>query len=234
MYELVRSFQCKNSSKLGDPFSPDRHSDEIVRAVTIITSVLSLVGAVFIVLSHLIHKEANTTSRRILAHLSIANFFATSWNWIGLWFNYKHFPGPSSLFCTFCVAQASLSNVGLNASTFWTMALIIHYYSLLAFHSNFSARSAFYGYFSVSWIISILLSTWLLFDHWLGYRTGLSIPYCTIRLNNAANSSKNSLGIILGSDGWSMFAFIAVLLLYVGLRYERFRQVRLFTLSNNV
>ena len=226
MYELVRSFQCENSSKLGEPFSPDRHSDEIVRVVTIITSVLSLVGAVFIVLSHLILKEADTTSRRILAHLSVANFFATSWNWIGLWLNYKHFPGH---FCTFCVAQASLSNVGLNASTFLTMALIIHYYSLLVFHRKYSARSAFYGYFSVSWIISILLSTWLLFDHWFGYRAGLSIPYCTIRLDNAANSSRSSLGIILGSDSWSMLAFIAILMLYLGLKYEGFRKVRLFT-----
>ena len=210
MYEVVRPFQCENSSKLGDPFSPDHNSDETIRVVTIVTSVLSLIGAVLIIVSHLILTEGSTTSRLILAHLSIANCFATSWNWIGLWFNYKHYPGLSSSFCAFCVAQASLSNVGQNSSTFWTVVLIMHYYFLLAFHRNYSARSAFYCYLCASWIVSVLLSIWLLFDHWLGYRTGLSIPYCTIRLDNTGKSSRDALGIILGSDGWSVLSFIAV------------------------
>lgn len=234
MYEVVRSFQCENSSELGDPFSPDYNSDETIRVITIITSVISLVGAVLIIVSHLIHTEGNTISRKILAHLSIANFFAISWNWIGLWFNYKHYPGLSSSFCAFCVAQASLSNVGQNSSTFWTVVLIMHYYFLLAFHRNYSARSAFYCYLCAIWIVSVLLSIWLLFDHWLGYRTGLSIPYCTIRLDNTGKGSRNTLGIILGSDGWSVLSFIAVLLFYLGVKYERFRKVSFLYYRLNV
>ena len=215
---------------LGDQFSPYHKSDETIKVVTMVTALLSLIGADLIIVCHLIISEANTTGRLILAHLSAANFFATACNWIGLWFNYKHFPGPSSDFCDFCVAQASLSNVGLNSSTFWTISLSIHYYVSLVFHRNYSARSIFYGYFCVTWMISLLLSAWLLFDHWLGYRTGVSIPYCTIRLDNTGKSSRNGLGILLGSDCWTVLSFIAILLSYLGVRYERFRMVSFLTL----
>jgi len=225
MYEVVRSFQCENSSKFGDPLSPDHRSDEIIKIVTIATSVLSLVGAVLIIIFHLIINEANNTSRLILAHLSVANFFATSWNWIGLWFNYRHFPASSSHFCDFCVAQASLSNIGLNLSTFWTICLMIHYYFLLAYYKTYSGHSAFYGYLTASWIIALLLSIWLLFDHWMGYRSSSSIPYCTIRLDNTGRSSRNGMGIILGSDCWLVLSFVGILLFYLGMKFERFRKV---------
>lgn len=228
MYEVVRSFQCENSSKFGDQFSPDHKSDETIKTVTIVTSLLSLIGAVLIIIFHLIIIEANTASRRILAHLSVANFFATSWNWIGLWFNYNHYPGPSSNFCGFCVTQALFSNIGLNLSTFWTIYFMVHYYFLLAFHRTYSGRSAFCGYFSVFWIVALLLSSWLLFDHWLGYRSDSSIPYCTIRLDNTGKSSRNGMGIILGSDGWFVLSSIGILLFYLGVKYEKFRKVSCF------
>ena len=226
MYELVRSFQCENSSWFGDKLSADYKSDETIKLVAIITSLLSLIGAVAIVVSHLIITEGSSTSRRMLAHLSVANFFATACNWVGLWFNYKHFPGPLCTFCDFCVTQAALSNIGLNSSTFWTVSLMIHYYFSLAFHRNYSGRSAFYFYFCLCWIISFLLSIWLLFDHWLGYRPGLSIPYCTIRLDNTGKSSRNDgLGVILGNDCWTVLCSIVILLLYLGVRHEKFRMV---------
>lgn len=226
MYEVVRSFQCENSSKFGDPLSPDKKSDETIKLITMVTSLLSLIGAVLIIISHLVINNANTTSRLILAHLSAANFFATSGNWVGLWFNYRHFPGPSSEFCNFCVAQASVSNIGLNASTFWTVSLIIHYYFVLAYRKTYRGRSAIYGYLCISWFIALLLSCWLLFDHWLGYRTRSSIPYCTIRLDNTGRSSLNGFGVILGSDSWFVLSFIGIALFYLGVRYERFQKVR--------
>ena len=226
MYEVVRSFQCENSSWLGDEFSPDHKTDETIKLVTIVTSVLSLIGAVVIIVSHLIIIEGNTTSRLMLAHLSAANFFATACNWIGLWFNYKHFPGPTYRFCDFCVTQAALSNIGLNSSTFWTISFMMHFYFSLSFYNNYSGRSAFYGYLSLCWIISLLLSMWLLFDHWLGYRGGLSIPYCTIRLDNTGKNSRNDgLGIMLGNDCWTMLCSVGILLFYLGVKYEKFRKV---------
>lgn len=190
-----------------------------------VTSLLSLIGAALIIIFHQIIIEGSNTSRLILTHLSIANFFATSWNWIGLWFNYKHFPGPSSDFCGFCVAQASFSNIGINSSTFWTISLIMHYYLLLACQRSHTVPSVIYSYFFTCWMISLLLSGWLLFDHWLGYRAGLSIPYCTIRLDDNGNSSRNGLGVLLGNDCWTALCIISVLLFYLGIQYEKFRTV---------
>lgn len=230
-YEVVRSFQCENRSNVDGPFlsdDPDHETDEaIIKVITIVTLALSLTGAALIIVFHLVIIEANTTGRSILAHLSLANSFAGAWNWIGLWFDYKHFPGPSSDFCEFCVAQASLSNVGLNSSTFWTIFLAMHYYLLEIFQERYSRRLALYGYLCASWIISCLLSIWLLLDHWYGNRMDLSLPYCTIRLDNTGKSSRDGLGIILGSDGWSMLAFASILLFYLGVKYERFRKVSL-------
>jgi len=222
MYEVVRTFQCENSSTYGD-----LSSDDTIKIVAMATMLLSLLGSTLIVLAHLLITDGNSSSRLILVHLSVANFLSTSWNWLGLWFSYKHYPGPQSEYCAFCVAQASLSITGLNLSTFWCFIFILHYYLALAWHKMYNGRAAIYGYFATSWIVSLILTSWLLFDHWLGYRPDVSIPYCTIRLQNVRKlSTIDGLGLMLGGDCWLILSCIAIVLLYLGVKYQLFRKVR--------
>jgi len=222
MYEVVRAFQCENSSTYGDS-----SSDDTIKIVAMAATLLSLLGSTLIVLIHLLISDGNSSSRLILVHLSLANFLSTSWNWLGLWFNYKHYPGPQSEYCSFCVAQASLSISGLNSSAFWCFIFMLHYYLTLSWHKNYDGRTALYGYFATSWIITLMLTSWLLFDHWLGYRPGVSIPYCTIRLQNVRRlSTIDGLGLILGGDCWLILSCIAIVLLYLGVKYQLFRKVR--------
>ena len=221
MYEVVKTFQCENSSTFGDG-----SSDHTIKIATMAATLLSLLGSMLIIVVHLLlTNTASPTGRLLLVHLSLANFLSSSWNWLGLWLDYKHYPGPQSDYCTFCVAQAALSTTGLNLSAFWCFVFMLHYYLALSWHKNYHGRAAIYGYFVTLLVISLMLTSWLLFDHWFGYRYGVSIPYCTIRLQNVRVGNKDGIGLMLGNDCWLILSCVAIILLYFGVKCQLFRKV---------
>ena len=67
---------CTNGTLIGVPAS--------IRAVVGVTCILSMAGALLIILSYILIKEIRTTTRKILLHLSIMDFVVAAGNGIGL------------------------------------------------------------------------------------------------------------------------------------------------------
>ena len=84
------SVYCVNGTLTGVPAS--------VRAVVGITCILSMAGALLIILSYILIKEIRTTTRKILLHLSIMDFMVAAGNGIGTFINFdKYLFDPTNL-----------------------------------------------------------------------------------------------------------------------------------------
>lgn len=82
-----------------------------------LAAVLSLFGTTFIVVTFFIWKEIQSTSRRILVYISIADFFVAVGTVVGVLF---------SKYSTICLIQSICGTYFVLSSFFWTVFLAVY------------------------------------------------------------------------------------------------------------
>lgn len=158
------------------PADPLEDKRSWLRGVVAAVSLLSMIGAVLIVLSYICISSIRTKSREILVHLSVADFVVGCANFIGIIVNFDHRIKncqESHASCDnlnhLCTAQAFFAGFATIASILWTLALSVYIY-LLVIHGHRKLHSKIVYFFYVfCWGMPLLISLWLVF-------TGRSFP----------------------------------------------------------
>lgn len=119
----------------------DKSYHQIIPILALIFDILSIFGALFIIITYYAYRDLRTRARLILLMISLADLInAISY---GVAFIYNIFtpnyaicyPGKSSVEISVCVIQATLGNFSNNASIIWT-AILGFQITLLFFSSK--------------------------------------------------------------------------------------------------
>lgn len=86
--------------------------------LAIFTACLSICGTVFIVISYFAWKDIQSTSRRILVYISVADFFTAVGTIMGKW-------SHDSLVCT---VQSTIGTLAVLCTFFWTVFMAVYIY----------------------------------------------------------------------------------------------------------
>lgn len=138
-----------------------------LRVVVAVVSLLSMIGAVLIILSYICISSVRTKVREILVHLSVADFGVACANFIGVTVDFDHYikscynsDGVSCVnLMNLCMTQAFFAGFSTIASILWTLALSVYIY-LLVVHGKLHSKVVYFCYV-FCWGMPLLISLWL-------------------------------------------------------------------------
>lgn len=183
------------------------------------TSVLSIFGATFIILSYIAFPKIRTRARLLLVNLSIADLVLALSSLIGALVYYgnarlQEATQDSDKLQQLCAAQAAFTTFGALSTIFWTVAVAIYLCVLVV--SNKSNKRTWMRMlvavlYAVCWGVPGVLTIWLGVSDHLGLDQGVTNGFCAII--PGANSSGSYI-IVVGYDMWLYLAFILLPSIY--------------------
>ena len=199
------------------------------RAVTGITCVLSMIGAVLIIVSYVFYKNLRNRARLILVHLSLMDFGVALSNLIGNLIHFDRYYITYNATCMIyhwpphhyteylCEAQAFFAHFFTLGSILWTISLAVYLYFLLM-HSRTSLApiSLTISYFTC-YAVPLFICLWLLFTHKFGY-SSKSFGWCTLLVFSDMTHQSNVFGAVIGYDLWVYLAMTFVIALYLAVQ----------------
>ena len=137
-----------------------------LRVVVGAVSLLSMIGAVLIVLSYICISSIRTKSREILVHLSLADFGVACANFIGVSVDFdQYIRSCEHMSCKnldhLCTTQAFFAGFSTIASILWTLALSVYIYLLVVHEHRKLHFKAVYFCYVLCWGLPLLISLWL-------------------------------------------------------------------------
>ena len=154
---------CTNGTLIGVPAS--------VRAVVGVTCILSMAGALLIILSYILIKEIRTTTRKILLHLSIMDFTVAAGNSIGVFINFDQYfinsTNISAQVLGACEAQEFFSEYGTISSILWTNSMAVYIY--LHVMQLPKVTWSMYVFYVLNYGLPLIVSLWFLSTGKFGY-----------------------------------------------------------------
>ena len=211
------------ASTVASNFPMEKHV--LVRVIVMITCLLAMMGAIFVILSYACVKSLRTQARQILVNLSLMDFGIGAANFTGAAVNFDQYYNDSSgsLFNSnitivdyFCKAQASLALLTTLSSIFWTISLAVYIY-LLIFQNWQKIKLYLPLCYIICYGVPIGLSVWLLLTKRLGHAPYDSSGWCSIRTVSPQNKKIDFIAAIFGYDLWIYLAFIICSVIYFSL-----------------
>lgn len=188
--------------------------------LTTITSVLSLFGTVFIVISFFMWKDIRTTSRRILVYISIADFFtcvATIAAVTNFWLSGSENPQV-------CLVQSVIGTLSVLCSFFWTVSMAVYLYISVCMKKSRLAERLMYVFHVCSWGIPLLIVTLAASLHKLGDNgSKVSAGWCWVNIN--LNWSDQVFWMLLAGKLWEIIASVVIAVLYALLKQNMKKEV---------
>ena len=198
-----------------------------VQVVVGITCVLSMFGAVLIILSYLLIKEIRTKAREILVHLSFMDFMVATANFVGVVVNFDQYlldthhvqysERTYNIVNTLCVTQASFALYGTESSILWTIAIAVYIYFRVMFDQKPVARRAVYAFYVICYGLPLIMTLWYSLDGKLGYSRYGGSGWCSFVLKRSKRVYP--MTALLGSDMWLYLTIILVPVIFVSLYF---------------
>ncbi|KAL5499668.1 hypothetical protein EMCRGX_G011123 [Ephydatia muelleri] len=187
-----------------------------------ITSLLSIFGATFIILSYVAFRKIRTQTRQFLVNLSIADLVLALSSLIGALVYYgnaglQEATEDSDMLQRMCAAQAAFTMFGVLSTMFWTVAVAFYLCVLVVLHKQ-TGWVLVVVLYVVCWGIPGVLTIWLGVSEHLGLDQGATNGFCAV-IPGAANSSDPYV-IVVGYDMWLYLAFILLPAFYATLHYK--------------
>jgi G protein-coupled receptor 157 len=190
----------------------DKHIS--VRIVVGLTCVLSMLGALSVILSYCCIRSLQSQGRLILLNLAVMDFGVGLFNLTGAIINFDEYYfnttngssmiNPGNPVEGLCKTQAFLAHFCTGSSVLWTSSLAIYMY-IIVFH-NHDRNIKFF-----LWICSIIcygfplmLTTWLIFTDRLGHSPYTEAAWCGLIINNDTQpyGFPDLFAAIIGYDIW--------------------------------
>lgn len=142
------------------------HKHRTLRYTITGVCLLSMIGALLIILSYICIPQIRTRARLILVHLSVADFGVACSNFIGLTVYFDRFIERCEHSCTtinnLCTAQAFFAGYSTLASILWTLLLAVYIYCLVVHSQRRLLVGVIYVGCVLCWGIPLLVLVWLL------------------------------------------------------------------------
>lgn len=197
---------------------------EGVRVVVGLTCSFSVVGSLLIIISFLFVKELRSRSRLILFHLSLMDFGAALANLVGtvVYFDQYYIKNETTEAVNIaCVSQAAIALFCSNSSVLWTITLAIYLYVLIVLSNSEQAKYTLYIFGSISYILPLVITIWLLAIERLGYAPYDSSGWCSIIVIKVSDHTPEQPDLfvsVVGYDMWIILTMILVPIIYVAIQ----------------
>ena len=208
--------------------------------VSIVSSALSCIGSLLIVYIYARWRDLRTGSRSIITFLAIADFF-TAFGYVVGSSNYlvhlKNDTDPASNECPFftdiCQLQSYVTTWSSLSSFFWTFALAFYLYITIVRNRIYLANRLIPLFHVVAWALPITVCLPLLVTGYLGFAPFAASTWCFIYDQHSLTPGKIILILVAGKF-WEILTYVAVVILYVAIKYHIWKEVRENSFKNCV
>lgn len=178
--------------------------DNIV--LSTISAVLSIIGTLFIIATYFKWRDIQTTSRRILVYISIADFISSLGNTVSVLSPPNH---------TVCLVQSIIGTFFILASFFWTVFLAVYLYIACTHKKIATAEKLMPLFHIVSWGVSAaIVCTGAVTDKFGNNGDTVSSGWCWIKTVGLSHEEQVEWMLIAGKF-WEVLAFVVISILYV-------------------
>ena len=202
--------------------------------VSIISSSLSCIGSLLIVYTYARWRDLRTGSRSVITFLAIADFF-TAFGYVVGSSNYlvhlKNDTDPASnecpVFRDICQLQSYVTTWSSMSSFFWTFALALYLYITIVRNRINLANRLIPWFHVVAWALPITICLPLLITGYLGFGPFAASTWCFIYDQQHGLTPGKIVLILVAGKLWEILTYIAVIILYVAIKYHIWKEVRL-------
>jgi len=204
---------------------PHHSVDHVLKIISGVTSILSIMGSLAIILSYIIIKNVRSKAREILVNLSIMDLTFTSANLIGIILPYDKYlfhEHEHHAYSGVCKAQAFIAVYGTIGSVLWTLGLAVYLYYRIVSRDVNVTKWVVRVLYVVCYILPLYPTLWLLQTGHLGYpREGHgSGGWCTIVVGSDAKVGDNEkydeeLMLFMVNDIWMILTFVTMIPIYL-------------------
>lgn len=174
-----------------------------------ITTFLSFFGTLFIIISFYVWKDIQTTSRRILLYISMADFLtsvatiialSSSWIW-----------GRETEAA--CTVQSVLGTLSVLASFFWTVSMALYLYITICWKNADLAKKLMPLFHGCGWGIPVIMVSLACALKKLGDNGDkVTSGWCWIK--DSLNWKDQVLWMLLAGKLWEIIAYFVIAVLY--------------------
>ena len=184
--------------------------------LVLVTSVLSLCGTAFIIFSYFAWKDIQTTSRKILLYISVADFFTACGTIMGVW---------SARYASVCLVQSIIGTFSVTCSFFWTVFMAVYLYVSIARQNMSTAQCLMPVFHLVGWGVPAVIVIVASATSALGNNDDLvSSGWCWV--NTAKPWRDQVIWMLFAGKLWEISASVAITVLYLLMKINLKRQVR--------
>lgn len=204
-----------------------------VRGIGIAMCVLSILGALVIILTFIRWKDVRTMSRRLLVFISIADFFTAAGNLTGLAFNLDQplSEGDGNLTRNltvfemyhppFCVTQSFITTTSSLSSFFWTCILAWYLYlSLVHIRPDTFRRPWHFALMHfIGWGIPLACGIAALTKGALGAdNKSVSAGWCFITQHDGFSHRQQIIWQLMVGKLWEILTYVIMIILYARIK----------------
>lgn len=167
------------------------------------TAVLSMLGTTFIVLTYLLWKEIQSPSRRILVYISVADFFISFGNFVGILTRSR----------TICLVQSIVVTFSSLSSFIWTVFMAVYLYHSCSKRKLISRGVLFCIFHVVGWSLPFVITFIASFEAKLGYNADVvTSGWCWVSVRL---SWKQQVAWMLATGKfWEILSYVIISVLY--------------------
>ncbi len=197
------------------------YDPDSVRVVVGVTCVLSMIGALLIILSYILIRDIRTKAREILVNLSLMDFMAAAANFIGVVTNLSE--GKDSIEKNLCVAQASVAMYSTLSSVMWTICVAVYVFLRIMLENSKVAQRSVYAFYVICYGLPLIMTLWFAFTDKLGVDTYGGSGWCSLKVNSP---EVNTFNVVIGNDIWIYLTIILVPIIFISLHFYLRHQVQ--------
>ncbi|XP_065193448.1 G-protein coupled receptor 157-like [Sycon ciliatum] len=179
-------------------------------------SICSVVGSLLIILTYLAFHDIRSTSRQILAYLSLANLLASASIVWGVSGNLSQDSDSPS-----CQAQSVLLIATGIADFLWNIGLAVYLYVIITKEgSRWGSNGCPKVLYAACWTPGVVIALVTYLQHHTGVDPGAinTAKWCIIKGPNSTNKVSTNdyvLWSMIVGDGWNILAIFSTLCLYI-------------------
>ena len=194
-----------------------------VRVVVGITCVLSMIGAVLIILSYILIKDTRTKPREILLNLSLMDFIVGAANLIGIVINFDDFLRPDTpqqypTLSNVCEVQAFFAMYATISSILWTNCIAVYIFFHILYEGQLKTFWTMLSFYILSYGLPLILMLWFLFTNKLGYSPYGSSGWCSVIVYDYMTGERYPLTLVFANDIWFYLTITLVPLIFISLK----------------
>ena len=202
-----------------------------IRTVVSVTCVLSMVGAVLIILSYVLIKDIRTKAREILLNLSLMDFFVAAANMVGILVDFDDTLSHQNATQGYinldgaCRAQAFIAMYCTISSILWTNCIAIYIYFHIMLEGRLNVFWTMFAFYVLSYGLPLIVNIWFLMSGKLGYSPYGSSGWCSVIVYNHTTNQRYPLTLVFANDIWIYVTITLVPLIFISLKFHLKQQV---------